>query len=281
MKHIYQQIVVLLNDLESIDTLLEKAMDFAKRHQTVLEIVYVHEEPLFDIPDYFLSDEDITNNHIDKEKIKRRIQTHLDNFEIQNKIAILVYIDDTVDRLLTILKDRKETLIVSSYHKILSPLLIKKTPYSYWFIKNNLNHYKKIILPLDLHEKSKKSIQIAQHLFTQSHLEILHDYRYLLDVLSVREDYLNVVPLTLDIDLVQNKAIEQEQKNIFESYKNEFNIDGTFMEGSRSIGDDLIDYIKKKSYDLTLLHRQDEVLFLSPSLITLLMKELSTDFFII
>jgi len=281
MKHQYNRVVVLLNDFEKIDTLLERAIDFSKEHNTILEILYVHEEPLFDIPDYFLSDEKINENKIDPIKIKEKIQSHLDTYNLTESHAILVYLDDTVDRLLTHLSDAEHTLIVTTYNEALTTQLISKTPYSYWIIKNNnTDTYANMVFPSDLSDESKKVIGLTQHIFSSSRLHLLYDYRYILDTLAIREDYLNVTPVTIEIDTELNEQKKAEEKERFNDYKKEFNIEGTFLEGEDLLEDDLAKFIKD-NFDLTIIYRRDEELFSSPSLILSLMKKVSSDFFVI
>ena len=281
MKHQYNRVVVLLNDFEKIDTLLERAINFSKKHSTILEILYVHEAPLFDIPDYFLSDEKIDENTIDTIKIKEKIQTHLDAFNLAESHAILVYLDDTEHQLLNHLKDEKHTLIVTAYQKTLTPQLIAKTPYTFWIIKNEgTEEYSKILFTSDLGEESRTFIPISQHLFSSSTLHLLYDYRYILETLALREDYLNVTPITLDVDVELNAVKKADALEKFNTYKKEFNLEGTFMEGEGFLEEDVSTFVKNNNFNLTIMYRKDEDFFASPSLIIGLVKNLPTDFLI-
>lgn len=280
MHHIFNRVIVVLNDLERIDTLLKKAVDFSIQHQTILEILYVHEEPLFELPDFFRTDDKIAERQMDKAKIKKEIQTRLNAFNLTKECAILVYIDDTVNRLLTHAKDAEHTLIMTNYHEHLTKSLIEKTTYSYWIMKGNQEHYENIVLPIDLKEHSRTCIQATQHIFPNSKLSLVYDYRYILDVLALREDYLNVVPLTTGVDMEFNEELKAQQKETFDAYVTEFNATGYFMEGEGLLDEDLIAYIQKEGFDLTVLYHNDEELFFSPTLILDLLEELSTDFLI-
>jgi len=280
MTHIFDRVIVLLNNLEEIDTLLKRALEFSSKHGTTLEILYVHEEPLFALPDFFLSEEHRDEGKIDKHKIKEEVQKHLEQFDKSENHAILVYMDDTVDRLLTYAKDILHTLVVTNYHEEITPLLIKKTSYSYWINKGGKEYYENIVLPIDLKDESRKCIESAQHIFSESNLHLVYDYRYLLDVLAVREEYLNVVPVTTVVDYELYKKFKVEKQKSFEAYKKEFNLLGHFIEGEGPLDEDLAEYIKKESFDLTILYHNDEELFFSPILILRLLELLDTDFFI-
>ena len=66
-----KKIIAVLNDFEKADNILQKAITLKERQNAVLEVLYVHEKPLFDVPDYFRSNESIGDDFIDKEKIKK------------------------------------------------------------------------------------------------------------------------------------------------------------------------------------------------------------------
>ena len=280
MKHIFDRVIVLLNDLENIDILLKRAVEFSTKHEASLEILYVHEEPLFAVPDYFLSEESIDEEQLDKAKVKNEIQKHLEAFDANANHAILVYVDDTVDRLLNLAKEVEKSLVITNYHEHITASLIEKTSYSYWINKGDKELYDNTVLPINLKEESKKCIELAQHVFPKSSLELVYDYRYLLDVLAVREDYLNVVPVTTGIDYELNEELKVQNEKTFEAYKKEFNVKGSFIEGEGLLHEDLIAYIQKENFDLTILYRSDEELFFTPVLILALIEVLDTDFFI-
>jgi hypothetical protein len=280
MHHLFDRVIVLLNDLENIDILIKRAVEFSRKHETSLEILYVHEEPLFAVPDFFLLEENRGKGQIDTAKIKDKIQEHLKLFDSSANHAILVYIDDTVDRLLNYAKDVGRTLVVCNYHKRVTSSLIEKTSYSFWINRGEKELYSNIIFPINLKEESKKCIEATQHIFPEGNLSLVYDYRYLLDVLAVREDYLNVVPITTGIDYALHEEVKAENKKTFEAYKKEFNVEGTFIEGEGLLHEDLVEYIKEKSFDLTILYHSDDELFFSPVLILMLLESLNTDFFI-
>jgi len=280
MHHIFKRVVVLLNDLENIKNLLHKATEFAEEHQSTLEILYVQEEALFDIPDYFLSENKIANERLDKKRIQTKIQEHLSNLGIYEKHAILIYEDDTVDQVLHYAKEQKDILFITTYHEVLSETLLEKTPYSFWIVKNNIHPYQHIAIPLDFTEEGKKVLKSTQHIFPKTDITMIHDYRYLLDSLTIQVDYLNIVPVFTPEIIKFNEVLKKEQKKKFENYKKEFNVKGKCFEGESALDQDLKEYISKRDFNLTVMYHQDTELFLSPSLIVELLKEVSTDFFI-
>ncbi len=280
MRHLFKRTVVLLNNFEGIENLLEKAVAFSNQHQTTLEVLYVHEEPLFDIPDYFLSESKIVNERVDKNRIKSKILEHLSAFDSRAEHAVLVYEDDTVDQVIHYAKGQKDILFITAYHDTLSSALIEKTPHSFWIMKTQQSKYQKIVLPIDFTACGKKVLHASKHIFDQSDILMLHDYRYLLDTLSVPIDYLDVSPVITPEILALNEGIKKERQIEFESYKEEFNVDGVCIDAEGALDQDLRDYISRDDFDLIIMYHQQEKAFLSSSLIVHLLDELSLDFFI-
>ena len=280
MHHTFKRVVVLLNDLENIDTLLKKATNFSIEHKTSIEILYVQEEALFDIPDYFLSADKIENERLDKKRVKTKIQNHLSKLGIHDEHTILIYEDDTIDQVLHYAKDQKDILFITAYHETLSETLLEKTPYSFWIIKNNTQIYQHIAIPLEFTKEGRKVLQETKHIFPKNDITMVHDYRYLLDNLTVQVDYLNIVPVITPDMFEFNKKLKKEQEENVKNYKKEFNVKGECLEGEGALNQDLKEYLSNKNFDLTIMYHQDSELFLSPSLIIELLKEVSTDFFI-
>jgi len=280
MAHIFKRTVALLNDFDTIDLVLKKAIDFSTKHHTSLEVLYVQEEALFEVPDYFLSEDKIAEESIDKVKIKAKIEEHLKNLYQNEPHAIFVKEDNTVGQILHYGQEDKTVLFIGTYHETLTPKLLEQTPYSFWFIKNKDVVYEKIALPLDLQGESKTIIKATKHIFSDSEITLLHDYRYLVDTMMVQVDYLNIIPIITTDMLRLNEVLKKEKQEILEMYQKEFELKGVCIEGKGALDEDLIGYIGTHEFDLTILYHRDTELFLSPSLILLLLKKVDTDFFI-
>ena len=278
MKHPFKKMVVLLNTLEDMKNALQKGVEFSKKHHTVLEVLFVHEAPLFKLPDIFtLNTED---NSLDKVSIKKVITAELSNLNPNEKYAIFVYVDDSLNRLKNIAKEPKETVVITPHQKEVTPTLIEETSYAFWVLKEPKESYRKILLPTDLKEPTMKVINCALHLFDQSKLFLVHDHRYLVDTLVVQADYLNVTPLTSPVTVELNEEIKEAHQKEFENYLKEFGIEGEFIEANGEVSEDLIAYSKEHNFDLLFMYRNDEELFSSSSLILSLMEELEVDFFV-
>jgi len=278
MKHQFKKTVVVLNTLDNMTNALQKGVNFSKQHNSVLEVLFVHEEPLFELPDIFTLNRE--NNSLDKESIKKEITKQLLELNPNEKYAIFVYIDDTLNRLESIAKEPKETVVITPYQKEITPTLIEETSYAFWVLKEPKESYNKILLPTDLKEPTMKAINYALHLFKQSKLFLVHDHRYLVDTLVVQADYLNVTPLTSPITVELNEEVKEAHQKEFENYLKEFGIEGEFIEANGEVDEDLIAYSRKHQFDLLFMYRNDEELFSSSSLILSLMEELEVDFFV-
>ena len=278
MKHPFKKTIVLLNTTDNIKNTLKKGIEFSKQHNTILEVLFVHEEPLFELPDIFRLKRE--NNSLDKESIKKEITSQLLELSSNKKYAIFVYVDDTLHRLQTIAKEPKETVVITPYQKEITPTLIEETSYAFWVLKEQKDSYNKILLPTDLKEPTMKAINYALHIFDKSKLFLVHDHRYLIDSLMVQADYLNVAPLTSPITIELNEEIKEAHKKEFDNYLKEFGIEGEFIEADAEVDEDLIAYTKENKFDLLFMYRSDEELFSSSVLILRLMEELEVDFFV-
>jgi len=277
MEHIFNRVIVLVNDLEKMEILLEKGVVFANGHNAFLEVLFVHEVPLFEIPDYFLSEEKIAEGLISKDKIHQEIEEVLKGLEIEKEPAILVYENDTVDRLLTLLKDTKETLVVTAYHTSLSAKLVEETPYAFWFIKEDERDYNNIALPMELEDEFEKCIKLTQHLFPKGEITLLHDYRSMSAALMVSQDYMGGTPMPTQVDVELDQLFREKQLKIFNEYMEKYAVEGVFFEGEGVMYEDIMHYIQDNDFDLTVLYRNSNELFLTSTRITELIKEVSTD----
>jgi hypothetical protein len=281
MKHIFKRVVVILNEIEAIDSLLEKAVTFSNQHQTMLEVLFVHEEPLFQLPDYFLSDEKISKDKIDKKRIKKRIQEKLEMLNLHQRSSILVLVDDTLDQVIEYGKENRDILFITAYHEELNSKLLHKTPYSFWIVKNKVKSYSKILLPIDLKSKTVEMIKATQHIFPTAEVRIVHDYRFTVDTSLMEDNHLRIAPIVSNIDMEINKKEKKREKALFESYKSDFNITGDFLEENRGLEEDLVEYIEKSDTQLVVMSPEEIELFLSSNLILKLLHRVPKDFLVL
>ncbi|SFV70472.1 hypothetical protein MNB_SV-13-1268 [hydrothermal vent metagenome] len=281
MNHIFKRMVVVANDIENIDTLLEKAVACSKQHQTTLEVLFVHEEPLFKLPDYFLSDEKISKSKIDKNKIKKSIQEKLTTLNYNKTVSILVLVDDTLDQVLEYGKENRDILFITAYHKELNSKLLQKSPYSFWIVKNKIKSYKQILLPIDLNQKSVEIINATKHIFPTIQLAVVHDYRFTLDMDLMEDKHLKITPIVSSMDIEISQERKEKQRVLFEKYKTDFNLKGDFLEENKGLEEDLVEYINKNHADLIVMYPEEIELFLSSSLIIKLLHRIPKDFLVL
>ena len=281
MNHIFKRVVVILNEIEKIDNLLEKAVAFSTQHQTTLEVLFVHEEPLFKLPDYFLSDEKISKETIDKKKIKKSIQEKLNSLNPHKSVSILILVDDTLDQVLEYGKENKDILFITAYHEELNSKLLHKSPYSFWIVKNEIKSYRKILLPIDLNAKSVEVIKATEHIFPTVPLEMVHDYRFTLDMTLIEDDHLRITPIVSSMDIEISQERKERQRELFETYKRDFNLTGDFLEENEGLEEDLVEYINQSQAELIVMYPEEIELFLSSNLITKLLHRVSKDFLVL
>jgi len=280
MKHIFTDTIVLLNDLENMEMLLKKGIEFSVDHKVPLQVIYVHETPLFQIPDIFLSKEKRVEGSLDKEVVKKEIEEKVKALGRGNEYAVFVYENDTLNRLLSLVKERKEVLVITRYQEQLLSKLIAKTPFAYCVVKESKGTYDKIALPIDLEDNFDKCIQTSQHIFTNGKINLIHDYRFLQENFMVSEDYMGVAATSTQAELEVVESLKEVQKETFNDYLEKYNLQGAFLEGEDVLYEDIVKHIEKNHYDLTVLYRNEKEIFFTPSMIMGLMNEINTDFFV-
>ena len=278
MNHIFKRVVVILNEIENIDSLLKKAIDFSKKHKTSLEVLFVDEKPFFQLPDYFSSSNKSVDNKMSIVEIKREVDNRLKALGYLDAVSILVRIDDTFDQVLEYGKGSKEILFITAYHEALNVELLKKTPYSFWILKGNEDTYTDILLPIDLNSKSVDVIKLTQHIFPTNRISMLHDYHYSSNLSMTEDSHLKTTPVVSKIDVTMNKNLKEKQRQLFEEYKKEFNLGGEFIEEKKGLENDLVEYIETHHSDLVVMNHQDVDLFSSPSLMVKLLHRVPRDF---
>ncbi len=271
------KIVAVLNDFKTADNVLEKALKLSSQKKVTLEILYVHEEPLFDLPDYFCSNESIEDTLVDKEKIKKEIEDRVAKLESDCNCAVLVFIDDTTDRLLTLTKEDTDIFIITAYHEKITQKLIQKSYFPVLVIKNDVKDYKKIVLPVDLSKNSYECIDLAKTLFPHTDKRLLYDYRYVIDTEIIDVDYLGMPTSEPIMNTQINQELKQSQSETFEALKRETGLEGDFIEENLSIEEDLSRFINVSHFDLTILCSSDKHFLLSNSVSFSLLETLSTD----
>lgn len=265
MLYTINKIIVVLNNFENTDKIFEKALKIAAQQKAVLEVLYIHEKPLFDLPNYFCLENDAGDNLIDKEKIREEIKQRLSKLGFQDNCAILVFVDDTVDRVLNQTKELLHTLIITFYHEKITEKLVKKSTASFLVIKNEKKEYDKIIMPVDLSENSLKCITLAKALFSQSNIRLLHDNHFIILQESKKQD-----------------------KALYETLKKETNLEGDYMQEYAvneidfakelyAIEKHLAEFIKTGDFDLTILCSHHKDFLFANSVSYAMLEMLQTD----
>jgi hypothetical protein len=242
--------------------------------------MYVHETPMFQMPDIFLSKEKRVEGSLDKERVKQEIENTIQSLGFERQYAIFVYENDTLNRLTTLLRERKEVLIITRYQDELLTKLIDKTPYAYCVVKASKGSYQKIALPVDLDDNFQKCIQTSEHLFENGNINLIYDYRFMQENFMVSEEYMGVAATSTQSELEVAEVLKESQRERFNEYLEEYKLDGAFLEGEEVMYEDLVKYIVNNQFDLTLLYRNTNELFFSPNLAMGLMRDIDTDFFV-
>ncbi len=120
------KIVAVLNNIEALDIVLKKAVSLSEEKKTILEVLFVHEEKIFGLPDFFRFKEVPEKDVADKDKITKEIESKLIALGSKEKHIVLVQIDDTVDRVLELTKGDISSIIVMQSNDAVTKKLAQK-----------------------------------------------------------------------------------------------------------------------------------------------------------
>ena len=126
MSTITNKVLAVLNDIEALDTVLKRAVSLSEEKKVILEVLFVHEEKMFGLPDFFRFKETPEKDVVGKDKIKKEIESKLTALGSKQEPIVLVQIDDTVDRVLELTKNDESTTIVVQNHDVITKELTQK-----------------------------------------------------------------------------------------------------------------------------------------------------------
>lgn len=257
-----KKIIAVLNDFSMMDEILGKTFSFAQQYDATVEILYVHESPLFDIPDFFRPDEG--GLMVDKEKIKVSILEKIETFDVKKAPVVFVKIDDTPDRVWALAREDRQTFIIAGYHKNITQKLIDKITQQILVIKHNTEKYQKMALIVDAGSLSSRCIEIAKTYFPDIGKELFYDYRY-------------IVNTGMDGSLQNIQIIEEAQREAFEVMKQESGLKGKFFIDGDFLGTQLNEYFQEKDFDILYVCSHEDTFFVSNTLAIELLDTLNCD----
>jgi len=236
--------LALINETKDIKEVLAEAI---KYNRAVLEVLFVHEEGLFDLPELFKPEYEQDEN-IDKEAIKKEILNTLNELKYQEDVAVFVYYNDTYSRVENLLKS-SDTLIVTKYNTSTKELLDSR--YKILFLKKSMHNYQKVLVELALDGEDKQRIELAKELFPNKELILAYDYNHYIAI-----DTLSIDPTVgLGYDPLLDETVKKENKKAFNKILQDTSLNGVFLEDAGEV-ENLVKYINNE-VDIAILKQID------------------------
>ena len=269
-----EKILVVIQETDKIEYLLTTAIQLCKEHHAVMEILFIHESPLFELPDYFKRRK---TQSLDKRRIETEIETML--FRLGNTSSYAVFIEDadTVEQVVVLNQGNTPTLIVSFYHEEITPKLAKKVTSPLLVMKSKPKTYQKILFPVDLNQNNKAYILQTHSLFPNATITLLYEPRYIIENYIFDADFISI-PLETTINPQVEQKILETQKEAFKALQKETGLKGKLIDG---IENDLIHYINTQKSDLLIIHSEHDNFLFENTLSQELITATKTDLFIL
>ncbi len=106
------KVLAVINEIEALEGILQKAIVLCQEEGSLLEVLFVHEERYFELPDFFHLKGAPEKGTLDEVKLKKEIEERLEALGYKEDAAVLVKADDTVDRVLELTKDDTAATLV-------------------------------------------------------------------------------------------------------------------------------------------------------------------------
>jgi len=259
-----RKIIAVLNDFSTLDEVLSKTFSLSHTHHAQVEILYVQETPLFEIPNLFTKE---NSELLDTKAVKKELEKKVTEYNPTSPPVIFVQIDDTVNRVWALAREEKETLIITAYHSELTEDIIHKVSQRVLVVKTKNTSYDKIVLAIDIEDDTSTCVRDVKELFKEKKLQLFYDYRYSLDP-------------RIELELSNIKIIEEVQRESFESILTKHALQGDFFINGFLLDEDLKKYFNKTKFDLIVSCCDEDVLLNADKLWVRLLKNVSIDIMI-
>jgi hypothetical protein len=97
----------------------------------------------------------------------------------------------------------------------------------------------------------------------------------------LEDDHLKITPIVSSMEIELSQERKERQRVRFETYKQDFNLTGDFLEENQGLEEDLVEYINKSQAELIVMYPEEVELFLSSTLITKLLQRVPKDFLVL
>jgi len=241
--------LALINEVKDIKDILANSIKLLK--DETLEVLFVHEEELFDLPDLFKPDFEPDfekDDTIDKDAIKKEILKQLNGLKFSKDVAIFVKISDSVSQASALLKEQK-SIIVTKLND--ATIALQDSKYTVFYASSQ-DSYKNIAINIKLDSDTQECIDFAKENFKDANITLVYDYINYVDITAVSVDPL----LAPEFDPTLNTEVIEAQKNIFKDLAKKTGYDGVFLEDF-SEESALSEYINDNGVDLLISCERD------------------------
>ncbi len=246
-----KRVVAVINEIDQIEKVLGKAKDFVAS-DGLLEILFVYEEDLFELPEYF-HPRFLKEDTIDKDEVKKEIEDILQKIGYSGESAIFVEISDTVSRLKHLIKDQDDLLVVNRYNEKITSRLIEEVNSLVLTLKKEPFEDKEVLYIASLDDRDKNNLNLIKKHFSDVKIRLLYDFHY---YAIASADYLDPMISTPVMDIQIDQEAKKAKKALFDKLLEESGYEGEFVEEWVDEDDKLLNYIRAGEFGVVVYPKE-------------------------
>ena len=267
MRRIKTILAVISNEQLS-EEILKKSLELAKQFEAKLILLHTIHIPFLHLPSY---NRDVP---LDKEQIKKSIDAKVTTLMGDDAVEYhtFVYFGDRTERAILEAKRDEVDLIVGSSALAIDKMMVSVQK-PILIINRETRPYENILIPTDLSDTSKATIQRTKAYFPQSKIALVYGYESLVMINSIYDmSYVDVVDFQDG-----NRGVSLAR---LEKIKETEGLEGELIDSTGSLAWSLVEYIEQNAPDLVMVASGNRENFAFGSVSSYIAREAHCDVFI-
>ncbi len=245
------RVLILCNDIKKCNDTILRASKVAKNLGAKATILFVHEPDFFDIFDFK------KDNSLDKEAVKKHLQTIANEAGLEDS-AVIVEIGDSANWVELESKREEDTIIITSYEDKITNSVIKAVDIPILILKNSKSNCKRLLIATDAQEFTKPLTLLDK---LGCNVKLAYYDTQLIPIPTLNSGVEFVGTIDIDVELYQEE-VDSIEKN-FKNFCKEYNIEAIFNTNEESVDINVLAQVLENGADTLSIILEDRESLLS------------------